>query len=1047
MVSKTKKFGGRGRQMKEKSRDAKLLAMLSFAAAGAAMGLLSQARQAAAASVTLTASDLSGNSSFNSIGNWSNGAAPASTNTYDTAGFVLRTPTSGTSTFAGASLSIDSGGRFLGKSSGTMTISVGTLILNGGTFDQANSAGDSGVSLTVGGNITANTVTGGSFLGAVGAAANNSADFETLNITAAIGGSGSLTVAGGTNSGGDTGVVELSASNSYSGTITVVTPTNGFVASATNGLLQLNNLNALQNATLNLTSVANGVSFLSTANTGTFNIGALSGSSNQALTDTAGSATTLNVGSNNASTTYSGTLSGGGSLIKSGSGTFVLSGASSYTGMTTISAGTLSLSLASSPNNISSSSNVQLAGGATLNVNGLSGSSLALGAQTLTGPTSGTGTITGSLGLGATTIVTPTLGATLSISGSLTTTSGATYKPTGTPASGTTVYDLSSYTGTALAMSSPSTTVFPAISNIALNTTLLSSSYTYHLITGGGVGNSFTGSSVDLLVSPTANGVEYLLGTGDGFGGSSFTGGGSGAGWGNGGGSTVETTAATSTVNYFVGGGSTAAAIQLRTPTTSGPFTFTGNSLTLGFGGELLLKGSGNYTTTVNNLILDGGYINQGGVGSANPTVAGNITLAGTSTLYNNAATGGMTVAAPISGPGGLIVLTNAQTFNLTPTSSNTYSGPTFVGANEADGNSILQAGGSGAFSPNSAVVIAAPSSSTSQLELNGFSQSIGSLSSANNAGTAQVTNNSNTAATLTVGNDNTSTTFAGAISDTTGSNTGALSLTKVGAGTLTLSNPNSYTGGTTINAGTLRVNNSSGSSGTGTGTVTVQSGGTLGGNGYIGTSSTSNGTITVNSGGLIAAGASTSATGLLTSYSTSGVALSAGSGYTWKINADTSTGTAGGATGWDEIATQSILLGSGTSLSSSGKFTVNITGSPSSGFGYGTQLFPIATAVNGISLNGTAVTSGTNLSTIDSSDFVLSTSGFTAPSSASGLTTSWQLEVVAATGLGPSGQDLDLVYSATPEPGAMMLVLGGVVPMLIGRRRRRRAEAREANQ
>jgi len=268
--------------------------------------------------------------------------------------------------------------------------------------------------------------------------------------------------------------------------------------------------------------------------------------------------------------------------------------------------------------------------------------------------------------------------------------------------------------------------------------------------------------------------------------------------------------------------------------------------------------------------------------------------------------------------------------------------------------------------------------------------------------------------------------------------------ITFTGSSTTTLTAASTYTGGTTIGAGTLRVNNTSGSSGTGTGTVTVQSGATLGGSGYVGTSGSSNGAITVNSGGTIAAGASTSATGLLTSYSSSGVALGAGSAYTWKINADTNhSGTAGGATGWDEIATQSITLGSsGTPLNSGSSFTVNITGMPSAGFGAGTQSFPIATAVNGISLNGNPVGNNTNLSTADPSDFVLSTSGFTAPSSASGLTTSWQLEVVGDSGLGASGQDLDLIYSATPEPGTAMLVLAGALPLLTARRRRRKAVA-----
>src|SRR5205823_5449295 len=54
----------------------------------------------------------------------------------------------------------------------------------------------------------------------------------------------------------------------------------------------------------------------------------------------------------------------------------------------------------------------------------------------------------------------------------------------------------------------------------------------------------------------------------------------------------------------------------------------------------------------------------------------------------------------------------------------------------------------------------------------------------------------------------------------------------QAGAGTLTLTAPNTYSGGTTVSSGVLLVNNTSGS-GTGTGNVIV-SGGTLGGTGSI---------------------------------------------------------------------------------------------------------------------------------------------------------------------------------------------------------------------
>lgn len=73
--------------------------------------------------------------------------------------------------------------------------------------------------------------------------------------------------------------------------------------------------------------------------------------------------------------------------------------------------------------------------------------------------------------------------------------------------------------------------------------------------------------------------------------------------------------------------------------------------------------------------------------------------------------------------------------------------------------------------------------------------------------------------------------------------------ITKTGVGTMRLTIANTYSGGTTVTAGRLFVNNGAGS-GTGTGTVTVD-GGVLGGTGIIA------GAVTVNSGGTIAPGTS----------------------------------------------------------------------------------------------------------------------------------------------------------------------------------------------
>ena len=104
----------------------------------------------------------------------------------------------------------------------------------------------------------------------------------------------------------------------------------------------------------------------------------------------------------------------------------------------------------------------------------------------------------------------------------------------------------------------------------------------------------------------------------------------------------------------------------------------------------------------------------------------------------------------------------------------------------------------------------------------------------------------------LVVGSNGLSTEFSGLVEDIVG---GALA--KIGGGTLTLSGSNSYTGGTTITAGTLVVSNKTGS-GTGTGAVTVN-GGTLGGSGTL------SGAVTVNSGAFLAPAAGTKKQATLT--------------------------------------------------------------------------------------------------------------------------------------------------------------------------------------
>ena len=91
----------------------------------------------------------------------------------------------------------------------------------------------------------------------------------------------------------------------------------------------------------------------------------------------------------------SGVVSGNSSLTKADTGTLTLSGNNTYSGLTTISAGKLNLSGAFA-NNIGSSSGISLGSGSTLDVTGLTSGLLVMtSGQTITGPASGTGTITG----------------------------------------------------------------------------------------------------------------------------------------------------------------------------------------------------------------------------------------------------------------------------------------------------------------------------------------------------------------------------------------------------------------------------------------------------------------------------------------------------------------------------------------------------------------------------------------------------------------------------------------------------------------------------
>jgi autotransporter-associated beta strand protein len=202
---------------------------------------------------------------------------------------------------------------------------------------------------------------------------------------------------------------------------------------------------------------------------------------------------------------------------------------------------------------------------------------------------------------------------------------------------------------------------------------------------------------------------------------------------------------------------------------------------------------------TAGTLRLSGGGIGGPGITAANAAVHddGNIIFDGS---------GDQLIPINITGTDRITVNTAGTVF---VTSNNIYSGATMLNAG------VFEADSATALSPNSAFTV------DSILDLHGFNNTIGSLS-----GTGTVFNGGPTIATLTVGNDNTNTTFAGVLED----GASVLELTKSGAGTLTLTGANTYTGTTAVNNGILTVDGSIASLQT-----VVNPGGTLGGHGTIG--------------------------------------------------------------------------------------------------------------------------------------------------------------------------------------------------------------------
>ncbi len=228
-----------------------------------------------------------------------------------------------------------------------------------------------------------------------------------------------------------------------------------------------------------------------------------------------------------------------------------------------------------------------------------------------------------------------------------------------------------------------------------------------------------------------------------------------------------------------------------------------GAGLTIANSGTISGGLGGDGTTRANAITFTGGD-NKITFGNSTSGLTGNVDVTGSLTFDQSA--NDVTVDNTITGTGSVA---KTGTATVTLSGVNTYSGGTTVSAG------TLAAGSSSAFGTGNVAV-----ASGATLDVNGQGLIVGTLSDVSDEG-GVVKNGGATDATLTLGNDDDSTTFSGTIED----GAHALALVKQGSASFTLSGANTYSGGTTVNAGTIAITNSDA---LGTGLLVLKEGTTL---------------------------------------------------------------------------------------------------------------------------------------------------------------------------------------------------------------------------
>jgi autotransporter-associated beta strand protein len=348
-----------------------------------------------------------GSFNFNTGANWSTGTVPTGTATFGASNRTLLLFSAGTGLEA-ISLRVDAPTYLFWLRGQDLTLS-GAGIQNASLYAPvfANDGSINFVGSSTAANATIANILNGStnFLDsstAGGAAIANIEGGATKFYSASTAGAAAIT----TNRGGYT----YFADSSTAGSATVTTNSGGntiFADSTTAGSATLTTSSG--GNTYFADSSTAGSATVTTSGTGQFDISPLS-SGGLTAGSIAGDgryllgSKSLTVGSNNQSTTVSGSIEDGGvvggtggSLVKTGTGTLVLSGVNSYTGSTTVNAGALGVN----GSNSASVLTIVNAGG-TLGGTGTVGTTQIHGGGTLSpGNSIGTLTVNGNLAFGA----------------------------------------------------------------------------------------------------------------------------------------------------------------------------------------------------------------------------------------------------------------------------------------------------------------------------------------------------------------------------------------------------------------------------------------------------------------------------------------------------------------------------------------------------------------------------------------------------------------------------------------------------------------------